>query len=177
MTCPSSGRGFAVVALERPKTALNVGSAIRAAYAFGATMVMYTGERGWHKKIPTDVSKAWRHLPVLQVTDIAGCAPKAATVVAVERISDAGVSLDHSMRDVVFSLPRYRHPARAVYVFGPEDGCVSDELLACCDDIVTIDAGSLNLAAAVNVVLYDRTAKQDLKAKQEWGASYEEEDE
>ena len=140
-----------MVALERPKTPANLGNALRAAHAYGVSMVMYSGDRGWHRKIPTDVSRAWRRLPVLQVTDIAAHRPKETRLVAVE--------IHPSARP----LPGYRHPERAVYVFGPEDGSVSDDLLSACDDVVVIPTQiSLNLAAAVNVTLYDRTAKSPL---------------
>ncbi|CUG05858.1 tRNA rRNA methyltransferase, putative [Bodo saltans] len=46
------------------------------------------------------------------------------------------------------------------YLFGPEDGTLSAEVLAECDDAVYIPTkGSMNLAATVNVLLYDRQAK------------------
>ena len=141
-------RGFAVVALERPKTPCNVGHALRASHAYGVAMLMYSGMRGWHAKIPTDVSRAWRRIPVLQVADIATNRPKGARLVAVEFLEDAT------------PLPEYKHPQQAVYVFGPEDGSISPELMAVCDDVVVIPTSRcLNLAAAVNTVLYDRTAK------------------
>jgi tRNA(Leu) C34 or U34 (ribose-2'-O)-methylase TrmL len=45
-------------------------------------------------------------------------------------------------------------------VFGPEDGHVPKGVRGACHRFVTIPSdGCLNLAAAVNVVLYDRMAK------------------
>jgi hypothetical protein len=61
------------------------------------------------------------------------------------------------MRDSAETLGEFVHPPRALYVFGPEDGSLDRGLLAACHRFVQIPSRScLNLAAAVNVVLYDR---------------------
>jgi tRNA(Leu) C34 or U34 (ribose-2'-O)-methylase TrmL len=58
------------------------------------------------------------------------------------------------------SLPEYTHPDRALYIFGPEDGSLDKEIRDWCEDVVYIPTqGCMNLAATVNVVLYDRMAK------------------
>jgi tRNA(Leu) C34 or U34 (ribose-2'-O)-methylase TrmL len=57
-------------------------------------------------------------------------------------------------------LPAFTHPENAIYVFGPEDGDVPKGIRHICHNFVIIPGkGCLNLAAAVNVVLYDRAAK------------------
>lgn len=58
-------------------------------------------------------------------------------------------------------LNLFEHPeGDTVYVFGPEDSGVSKGLRVLCHSFVVIPAsGCLNLAAACNVVLYDRAAK------------------
>jgi tRNA(Leu) C34 or U34 (ribose-2'-O)-methylase TrmL len=57
-------------------------------------------------------------------------------------------------------LPTFIHPVNALYVFGPEDGGIPKGIRNACHRFVTIPAdGCLNLAAAVNVVLYDRLVK------------------
>ena len=58
-------------------------------------------------------------------------------------------------------LPEYTHPDRALYIFGPEDGSLQQEILDWCGaEVVYIPTqGCMNLAATVNVVLYDRLAK------------------
>ena len=70
------------------------------------------------------------------------------------------------------SLVRFDHPEHAAYVLGPEDGSVPEGVRAACHRFVRIPAVGrasgarcLNLAAAVNVVLYDRLAK----ASGPWG--------
>eukprot|EP00796_Vickermania_ingenoplastis_P008939 gene8939-6271_t len=48
-----------------------------------------------------------------------------------------------------------------VYILGPEDGTLPAACLPHCDDAVYIPTvGSLNLSAAITVLLYDRTAKR-----------------
>ena len=59
-------------------------------------------------------------------------------------------------------LTTYKHPARAFYIFGPEDGTLKKNVTNFCDDVIYIPTeGCMNLAATVNVVLYDRLAKGD----------------
>ena len=58
-------------------------------------------------------------------------------------------------------LPSYAHPLRAFYIFGPEDGTLGKSVLSWCRDVVMVPtAHCMNLAATVNVVLYDRMAKE-----------------
>ncbi|MFH7439550.1 TrmH family RNA methyltransferase, partial [Pseudomonas syringae pv. tagetis] len=53
------------------------------------------------------------------------------------------------------------HPDRALYIFGPEDGSLDQEIPDWCEDVVYIPTeGCMNLAATVNVVLYHRMAKR-----------------
>ena len=48
-----------------------------------------------------------------------------------------------------------------MYVFGPENGSLDEEILQRCTHVVSIPGRQCsNLAAAVNVVLYDRVAKR-----------------
>ena len=58
-------------------------------------------------------------------------------------------------------LPQYKHPDRAFYIFGPEDGTLGQSVTGWCRDIIYVPTiFCMNLAAAVNVVLYDRMAKR-----------------
>jgi len=60
-------------------------------------------------------------------------------------------------------LPQFDHPANALYVFGPEDSSLSQELVDKSHHRVYVPTiGCMNLAASVNVVLYDRQAKLGL---------------
>lgn len=139
-------RGYAIVGLFSPKSSLNVGGAMRAAYCYGANSVVVQGER--YSRQPTDTQAAFRHVPVHQVDSILSFIPMDATRVAVEITPGA--------RD----LRSFSHPERAVYIFGPEDGSIPDEISAKCKHRVYIPTKfCMNLAATVNVVLYDRMTK------------------
>jgi tRNA C32,U32 (ribose-2'-O)-methylase TrmJ len=57
-------------------------------------------------------------------------------------------------------LPQYQHPDNAFCLFGPEDGTLSQEVIDAADAVVYMPAvGCMNLAATVNVLLYDRMVK------------------
>jgi len=59
------------------------------------------------------------------------------------------------------NLMDYTHPERAIYIFGPEDGTLGPEILSWCRDRIYVPtARCMNLAATVNVILYDRAAKR-----------------
>lgn len=140
-------RGFAAIGLHQPKTPANVGAALRAAGCYGAAMVATSGSR--YSRAPTDTMKIYRHLPLIQCENLRGVIPFDCVPVAVDLIPGA------------VSLADYKHPERAFYVFGPEDGTLGGEVLSWCRDVVYVPTnGCMNLAATVNVVLYDRASKQ-----------------
>jgi len=142
-----SNRGFAAIGLHQPKTPSNVGSVLRAAHCYGTAMVAKTGHR--YEKSSTDTMKAWRHLPLLQVDDLFAVVPHDCVPVAVDLLPGAK------------SLTTYVHPERAFYIFGPEDGTLGKDIVSRCRDKVYVPtAFCMNLAATVNVVLYDRLAKR-----------------
>jgi tRNA G18 (ribose-2'-O)-methylase SpoU len=59
--------------------------------------------------------------------------------------------------DEAADLPSFRHPMRAAYVLGPEQGSLSPELLARCDYTVKIPTKfCVNVAMAGAIVMYDR---------------------
>lgn len=136
-------RGYAIVALYEPEFAENIGGAIRAAACYEAASVMVKGKVP--ASLPTDTHKARRHIPVYDAINI----PLDCKRVAVELAEGAE------------SLVDFSHPERAVYIFGPESGSLPEEVLSSADFIVQVPTNRcMNLAACVNVVLYDRKAKQ-----------------
>lgn len=142
-------RGFASIGLTRPKNIANIGAVLRAAHCFRVSMVAIQGARTDVRSI-LDTPKAWRNMPVLRGDQLRDMIPFDAVPVAVDLVDDAE------------ELPAFQHPARAFYVFGPEDGTLGVETLAWCPRRLMIPTrGCLNLAAAVNVILYDRMAKAD----------------
>ena len=142
-------RGFAAIGLLRPKTPENVGGVLRAAGIYGASMVAIEGMRAPWVKHSTNTAKAHRHLPVLSVDHLLDARPYGAQVVVVDLIEGAR------------PLPRFTHPEQAFYLFGPEDGTLGRRHTARAQHVVYVPGEScMNLAAAVNVVLYDRMVKR-----------------
>ena len=140
-------RGFAAIGLDGPKDRNNVGSVLRAAHCFGAGMIAIRGTR--YKRAATDTTAAYRHTPLILCEDLHSVVPFDCVPVAVDLVPGA------------VPLAEYRHPERAFYVFGPEDGTLGARVLTWCRDVVYIPTSEcLNLAACVNVVLYDRAAKR-----------------
>ena len=141
-------RGYSCIGLENPKTPANVGSVIRACGVYGATQCFFTGKRYAKKKFVTDPQKYHKHLPITFVESLKEVIPYNCVPVAIELVEGAE------------SLVSYRHPERAFYIFGPEDGTLGERILSWCRDVVYIPTNNcMNLAATVNVVLYDRMAK------------------
>lgn len=140
-------RGFAAIGLVRPKDVHNIGGVLRAAYCYDAAMVAIQGDRTPIRS-HQDTQQAWRHIPVLRGDDLSALIPFDAVPVAVDLVDDA------------FELPAFQHPKRAFYLFGPEDGTLGKSTLDWCPQRVMVPTRvCMNLAAAVNVVLYDRMAK------------------
>lgn len=142
-------RGFAAVALHSPKSDGNIGGAVRAAGVFGAKLVVIgmarVLQRGRVER--TDPRSTHRHMPVQWLPSVLDGLPHECEAIAVEMTDDAK------------PLPAFEHPERAFYIFGAEDTGLPQEIISVCDHVIRIPAGSLNLAAAVNVVLYDRASK------------------
>ena len=145
----AGGRGFACVALDRPADPVNVGHVLRAALCFQARMIIL-GQASADinvRRLPTDPTKAYRHVPVIEVDDLLEAMPRDTALVAVEIVPDA------------IALPDFVHPERACYVFGPESGAVADRILERSDYRLRVPtAVSLNLGMTVGIVLYDRCA-------------------
>jgi tRNA(Leu) C34 or U34 (ribose-2'-O)-methylase TrmL len=143
-------RGYAAVGLHMPKTPTNVGSVLRAAHCYGVGFVASTGQR--YRGSSTDTMKAYRHLPLLHADDLHSLVPHDCVPVAIDLLEGAR------------SLVDYIHPERAFYIFGPEDGTLGEKVTSWCRDRVYVPtAFCMNLAACVNVVLYDRAAKESAK--------------
>ena len=145
-------RGYAAIGLFDSKTEANVGGVLRAASCYDASLVAVQGTR--FKQYPTDVLKTWRHIPLVETEDLLSVVPYECIPIAVEIV------------EVARSLESFPHPERAFYIFGPEDGSLPSSIIQRCQSVVSVPTQfSMNLAATVNVVLYDRLAKQIRQAK------------
>lgn len=141
-------RGYAAIGLDNPKSNINVGSVLRAAGVYNASMVAASGGRWRSEK--TDTMRAYRHMPFMNnIENLKDIIPYDCVPVAVDIIEGA------------IPLPEYKHPERAFYVFGAEDATLGNRVLSWCRDTIYIPTnGCMNLAATVNVILYDRLCKQ-----------------
>jgi tRNA(Leu) C34 or U34 (ribose-2'-O)-methylase TrmL len=140
-------RGYSAIGLHHPKTPVNVGAVLRAAGCYGASLVATSGNR--YTRAPTDTMSTYRHLPLIQCEDLHDVIPFDCVPVAIDLIEGAKPLTD------------YKHPERAFYVFGPEDGTLGQKVTNWCRDVVYVPTnGCMNLAATVNVILYDRLLKQ-----------------
>lgn len=151
-----SARGFAAVGLVNPKNSLNVGSVLRAAGCYDASLVVVSGMRPerFMGRIATDTQKSYRHIPTLRVEDVFDAVPFDCIPIAVDLVPNAR------------SLVTFTHPERAFYIFGPEDGTLGKAITDRCKWSVQIPTSyCMNLAATVNVVLYDRLAKQSARMR------------
>lgn len=142
------------IGLINPKTPENVSSVMRAAGNFRVDSVFYTGERypravRLNPDIPNMSRQVSQDIPLFGVSnildnDVAGNLK----IICIEFAENA------------LPLPGYQHPDDAFYIFGPEDGSISQDVIDRADAVVYVPTnGCMNLAATVNVVLYDRLSK------------------
>jgi len=114
-------------------------------------MVAISGQRPdyYMGRLSTDTQKAYRHMPVLRVKDVFEAVPYDCIPIAVDLLPNAK------------NLVNFAHPERAFYIFGPEDGTLGKVITDRCKWAIQVPTTfCMNLAACVNVVLYDRLAKQ-----------------
>jgi len=139
------------ICLTNPKSPTNVGGVLRAAGCFGASNILYTGNRyNIAKKHSTDTQNVAEYLNLQHVSCFLEHKPKDIPLICVDLVEGA------------VPLPDFEHPEQAYYVFGPEDGSLRQEVIDQADHVVYMPTkGSLNLAASVNVLLYDRTSKNN----------------
>jgi len=153
-------RQHVTIALTNPKSPTNVGAVMRAAGCYQADQVLYTGRRyeqaaKYNKDtLKTDTKNAQGKIPLLAVDDFISIKglleniPSTTKIICVDLVEGAT------------PLPHFIHPQDAVYIFGPEDGTIKQQVIDYADDVVYIPTvGCMNLAASVNVLLYDRLAK------------------
>lgn len=139
------------IVLINPKYIRNLASVRRAAACFGINQVWYTGERAdkdalQYDRIPRELRMKSYDVKLIQdntpLFKFDNCVPVAVEVGDYE------------------PLPDFVHPPNAVYIFGPEDGGLRRVTTKLCHRFVTIPSyNCLNLAMAVNIVLYDRMSK------------------
>ncbi|MBA6341973.1 RNA methyltransferase [Colwellia sp. MB02u-10] len=138
-----------VIGLTDPKSPSNVGAVMRAAGCYQANEVRYTGVRyAKAAKFHTDTKDASRKIPLNAVESLIDNLTPEQRIVCVDLVEGA------------IALPEFEHPENALYIFGPEDGTIAQEVINSAYAVVYVPTiGCMNLAASVNVLLYDRLAK------------------
>lgn len=140
-------RGYFGIGAEGISKAMNVGSLLRSAHAFGASF-MFTAAAAYSRSEggKADTSDSEGHVPFYAFPDVASIVlPRGCTLVGVELVDEA------------IDLPSFRHPRCAAYVFGPERGSLSPELVEKCEFLIRIPTGfSVNVGIAGAIVMYDR---------------------
>lgn len=135
--------------LINPKSPSNVGAVLRAAGCYGANKIFFTGKRyAYAKAHATDTKDRLQDIDLIQVESIFSLVSPSTKKIAIELVEGA------------LPLPHYEHPDHAIYIFGPEDGSIPQDVIDQCDDVLYVPTtGCMNLAATVNVLLYDRLSK------------------
>lgn len=144
---PPTPRGYFAIGAERMSKSLNLGNLMRSAHGFGASFTFTVGATYRALEAFADTSKSQLHVPHYNWATIEDMAlPHGCKLVGIELLDNA------------IDLPSFRHPLRAAYVLGPEQGSLSEKLLARCDYVVRIPTSfCVNVAMAGAIVMYDRT--------------------
>ncbi|ELV8771810.1 RNA methyltransferase [Vibrio harveyi] len=139
----------AIIGLYNPKSPTNVGAVLRAVGCYDAAQVRYNGTRYSRAvKFQTDTQNSQERIQLVEMEDLTANVADDVEIVCVELVVGAT------------ALPHFTHPENAIYVFGPEDGSLPQEMVDKAHHVVYVPThGCMNLAATVNVVLYDRMAK------------------
>lgn len=140
-------RGYFGIGVAGVSKAMNVGSLLRSAHAFGASFVFTIAAayaRGEGKL--ADTSDTPGSVPFYEFDTTADFRlPVGCALVGIELTEDA------------IDLPRFRHPTSCAYVLGAERTSLPPDFLARCEHVVKIPTRfSLNLALAGALVMYDR---------------------
>jgi len=139
-------RGYFGIGVDGISKAMNLGNLLRSAHAFGASFFFTLNAQVRLSEAQSDTSSASGHLPVYQFKTLEDFRlPQGCQLVGVE-ITDEAVS-----------LPSFRHPLRAAYVFGAERVSLSPAVLARCAHVVRIPTRfSINVGMAGAITMYDR---------------------
>jgi tRNA G18 (ribose-2'-O)-methylase SpoU len=140
-------RGYFAVGVDGISKPMNLGNLMRIANAFGASFFFNVAPQlKLSDARNSDTSATQGTLPLYTYKTVDDLRlPVGCRLVGVEITEDA------------VELPRFRHPARAAYVFGGERFSLSPAMLARCEFVVKIPMKfSINVGMAGAIVMYDR---------------------
>lgn len=140
-------RGYFGIGVEGISKEYNLGNLVRSAHAFGASFFFVIRPEIDVKAVRvSDTSGAFDHMPF----HIWGSAeemdlPEGCQLVGAEFMEES------------VEMPSFRHPTRAAYIFGPEMGNLSPEIIEKCDHVVKIPMKfCVNVGVAGALTMYDR---------------------
>ena len=139
-------KGYFGVGVEGVSKPMNLGNLVRIAHAFDASFFVSIAPRLSLSRAHSDTSNAEGVMPFYKFDHPDEFKlPLDCRLVGVEITDDA------------VELPRFRHPARACYIFGAERYSLSPQMVAKCEFVVKIPTRfSINVGMAGAIVLYDR---------------------
>ncbi len=139
-------RGYFGIGVEGISKPMNFGNLSRTAYGFGASFVFTVSPGRRIDAPPSDTARSQDHMPWFNYDSHENMLlPDGCRLVGVELTPDA------------IELPSFRHPTRAAYVLGPENGSLSPGLTEKCEFVIKIPTlFCLNVATAGAIIMYDR---------------------
>jgi len=142
-----------ILGLVNPKSPDNVGSVLRAAANYRVDKVFYTGDR-----YPRAIARKARTVDMSRKISKDVLIARADCLIDVVTKNMKIICVEFAVNAI--PLPEYEHPENAIYIFGPEDGSISQDIIDQADAVVYVPTvGCMNLSASVNVLLYDRMVK------------------
>jgi tRNA(Leu) C34 or U34 (ribose-2'-O)-methylase TrmL len=146
------------VIMFNPKYVHNVSAAVRGCSCFGLDLLLFTGTRVV-EQLKTEGKKGYRLPREERMKDYQNVR-MLNDEYPFNRFSGNVTPVAVEVRENAELLPNFVHPENPVYVFGPEDGSLPQIYLKHCQRFLYIPSEHcLNLAVAINIVLYDRVAK------------------
>ena len=121
-------RGYFGIGVEGISKQYNIGNIFRSAHAFGASFV-FTVSANYERLTGAnvDTSDSLGSLPFYSF-------PKIEDMILPKDCNIVGVEIDQQAID----LPSFRHPINATYIFGPERGNISKDMMSKCDHVIKI---------------------------------------
>lgn len=138
-------RGFFAIGIDHNKTRMNLGTLWRTANLFRSAFIFTIGAR--YERQASDTLQTPNSIPLFRFADVSDLLehlPHGCPLV--------GVELDEGAVD----LHEFRHPLRACYLLGAEDHGLAPAVTRRCHRLVRLPGGSLNVAVAGSLVIYDR---------------------
>lgn len=144
-------RGFFGIGVYNIKHECNLGTLWRSATAFNAKFIFTIGKR--YKDQSSDTCKTFRHIPLYHYEnwlDFNKHRPYNVPLISVE------------IHEKAHPIKNFTHPESAIYLLGPEDNSITDEILKKSQYIIQIPSKiCLNVSVAGSVIMFDRAIKGD----------------